>query len=306
MLDQCNRHSVFPIRVAAIDARKGQDYSRQDTGNNRNNNSIIGSSEDIIDEKVVKYSWDSTLNAKFDKKCLPNTSIAMTPSERACAASHVTVWNFVYNIFVKDSSPPPELSQFLRQLGQDSMSSGSKNYCRPLPSRETNDLIPKLWLNRPRPRYQCQPISETDRVAEIQANIDVLLRFNFYCEKFFLVLEDDAIFDPRGKSLRKSMTKHSKKLSKKSFMQRLKDIADKIPADFDICYLGYNGNVEKKSVKKIFVKPIYVWGLHAYLLSPKGAAKLLTQLPVSAPVDIFIANLIKNKKIEVIFDYMLF
>ena len=39
-----------------------------------------------------------------------------------------------------------------------------------------------------------------------------------------------------------------------------------------------------------FLVPRYFWGLHAYWLSPGGAAKLLRRLPVDCPVDVFVAR----------------
>ncbi len=44
----------------------------------------------------------------------------------------------------------------------------------------------------------------------------------------------------------------------------------------------------------------YAWHLHAYLLNRKGAEKLCGNdvLPIFAPADIFVASLMRSKKIQ--------
>lgn len=310
--NQCSEHGILPVRVAAIDARRGQvshSYSRDDSRNLYNNEA----SKDIVDNipvEVVTMTWDSTLNAKFDKKCMINTATPMTPSERACAASHVMTWKLIYEIFTKKCTPvSSELSNYLTSMSgsQPSLSLQSKSnrrqICKPLPTSRVYDAIPDIYLSLPRPQYQKKIVSAQERQAKVNSMSDLLAMRNLdggeYYSKFFLILEDDAVIDPHPKLKGKYVNPNSKKLIKKEFLQRLKDIEDKIPADFDICYLGYNGKSLQKTIKKTLVRPEYVWQLHAYVLSPKGAAKLLMHLPVSAPVDNFIAKLIFEKKLEV-------
>ena len=48
-----------------------------------------------------------------------------------------------------------------------------------------------------------------------------------------------------------------------------------------------------------FLRPNYLWHLHGYLLSVKGADALLRELPVVGPVDNFVATLIHEGKLEV-------
>jgi GR25 family glycosyltransferase involved in LPS biosynthesis len=41
---------------------------------------------------VISISWDTTLNARFDRNCPPNTALRMSAGEIGCAASHVALW----------------------------------------------------------------------------------------------------------------------------------------------------------------------------------------------------------------------
>ena len=41
---------------------------------------------------VISTCWDTTLNARFDRNCPPNTALRMSAGERGCAASHVALW----------------------------------------------------------------------------------------------------------------------------------------------------------------------------------------------------------------------
>lgn len=307
MLMNCSAHGILPSRVAAIDARRGQ-------------LAPLNVAEDVsepIPTEVVTRTWNSSLNAKFDKKCRINTVTPMTPSERACAASHIILWKLIYEIFTLRNCAPntDELNSYLNQstiTGDVTRKSASitssnidtrKRLFRPLPNSRVYNAIPNIWPSSPRPEYQIHLSSELEQQAQVQDLCDLLSLRHQSCldhfGKFFLILEDDAVIDPHPKIKGKYANPHIKKLIKKNFLQRVKEIEDKIPSDFDICYLGYSGKTFKRSVKKILVRPQYVWQLHAYLLSPKGAAKLLSKLPVSAPVDNFIATLIYERQLEV-------
>ena len=302
-------------------ARKGLYSPTQEGDHNTDASSLIP-------PEVVTMTWDSTLNATFDSKCFINVATPMTASERACAASHVMTWKLIYEIFAKNSpSASSELSIFLSSLSPSSSFSSSasssaaankdidrgkrnatgsskKISFKPIPTPHIYENIPKIWLSQPRPQYQKVIMGENERLAQINDVCNMLAlrnqssNFEYY-GKGFLILEDDAVIDPHPKLKGKSVHPISKKLIKKDLLRRVKEIEDKIPLDFDICYLGYTGKTFKKTVKKVLVRPQYVWQLHAYLLSPKGAAKLLMNLPVSAPVDNFIAKLIVDNKLEV-------
>jgi len=65
-----------------------------------------------------------------------------------------------------------------------------------------------------------------------------------------------------------------------------------LPADADLLYLGYSQAAEwRREVSPELVESEYVWTTVAYIVWPKGARKLLSNLPVSEPVDNWMAGL---------------
>jgi GR25 family glycosyltransferase involved in LPS biosynthesis len=54
--------------------------------------SAVDALNSIIPERDVALTWDTTLNSQFDSQCAAMHEVAMTASERACAASHLKVW----------------------------------------------------------------------------------------------------------------------------------------------------------------------------------------------------------------------
>jgi GR25 family glycosyltransferase involved in LPS biosynthesis len=95
---------------------------------------------------------------------------------------------------------------------------------------------------------------------------------------YTLVLEDDIIF-------RRSFS--SKFDRAWSELMRIRNSSD----DFDIVYLSYQEartGAKKIQVTKELFKPIRgLWQLSGYVLSKKGALKLLSLLPVYGPVDMW-------------------
>lgn len=98
-------------------------------------------------------------------------------------------------------------------------------------------------------------------------------------DDYALVLEDDICFKP-------SFSSHVERI-----WSELNGIynSDQL---FDILYLSYNQvdcGAEKTSVtKNIFRIFRGVWFLSGYVLSKRGASRLLSQLPVRGPVDLWI------------------
>jgi GR25 family glycosyltransferase involved in LPS biosynthesis len=182
MLKMARKAHLLLYRHAAVDGSKG------DRG---------------ISERDVALSWDSFVNAKFDEKCVASTSVTMSPSERACAASHLQLWR---------------------------------------------DF-------------------DSGKLCGLQAG-----RFD---SPIMLVFEDDA------------------KVKTENLAERVADILTELPSNFDICYLGciVPSNAKRIKWSSQLLVPEYAWQLHAYLLSRAGARKLLNQLPISAPVDNFVAEL---------------
>ena len=198
---------------------------------------------DFLDKVEIGTRWDSTLNSKFDTKCVVSHAIPLTPSERGCIASHIRVWKLISTITESSTSsvkesPDPDILR------------GIYEHCIPLRSKTTEDK--KKW--------------------------------------WYIVCEDDAAIISRN-------IVHN-------FQSSIRRILNALPNECDICYLGHatpSSGIERKSVNGLFLKPSYVWQMHAYMLTPLSAKKLLSYLPVNDPIDNFVARLINEGKIQVMF-----
>lgn len=232
--------------------------------------SEIGTSTEEISEDVVTTTWDSTLNARFDKATTISKALLMTPSERACAMSHVLAWKVAF---------------------YSSLWSGD-GVCKPL-LRESEARLaktPPIYLTSPR-----SFVSSTSDIPSDTAEIQMYMSLRSHSQwinGYFLVMEDDIeikLTQPGGGFG-----------DGKSFLVKLRELTQALPKDTDICYLGYilPKGAEVKRGKK-YIKPTYLWQLHAYLLSASGAKKLLSHLPVNAPVDNFVASLIHENMLTV-------
>lgn len=111
-----------------------------------------------------------------------------------------------------------------------------------------------------------------------------------------LALEDDVYL-----SFDRSAGKG--KMNGKTFTKRLASALEHAPSDFDVIYLGWSGwrggnfmawkpetEALSKESQKYLRKAEYVWTTVAYVISPKGAQKLLdVGVPLNQPVDNFMA-----------------
>ena len=216
----CAGIGAIPVRIDAFDGNIASAY---------------------IDKAEVGFRWDSTLNSKFDTKCVVSHAIPLTPSERGCIASHIHAWKLIAR-----TADSPMISS----CGSADWHIFEQIYghCLPLRSRECEDRG-KWW---------------------------------------YIICEDDAAIVSRN-------IVHN-------FQYSLRRIVEALPTDCDICYLGHiiaSAGIRKKSMYRLFLKPSYLWQMHAYMLTPNSAKRLLTHLPVNDPVDNFIARLIYEGKIEV-------
>merc|ERR1719469_1255170 len=92
-------------------------------------------------------------------------------------------------------------------------------------------------------------------------------------EQPLLVLEDDAA--PTAE-----------------FQEKLARALAALPSDAGLLYLGYSQAAEwRREVSPELVESEYVWTTVAYMVWPSCARKLLSQLPVSEPVDNWMAGL---------------
>src|SRR5258705_261276 len=80
-------------------------------------------------------------------------------------------------------------------------------------------------------------------------------------------------------------------VSKRNYLGYI-HIQEKGTAEFDILYLSYENvrtKIEKQEESDLLFKPLRgLWQLSGYILSKKGAQKLLKLLPVRGPVDLWI------------------
>lgn len=98
-----------------------------------------------------------------------------------------------------------------------------------------------------------------------------------------LILEDDAHFHP-------------------DFLKMFSHYWNKIPADAEIIFPGYCGpSFLENTVKNVVSAPVMC--LHGYIISAKGAKKLLDKLlPMDLPVDIEIVEYYKRHRGSYIFN----
>jgi len=70
----------------------------------------------------------------------------------------------------------------------------------------------------------------------------------------------------------------------------LTEILESLPKDYDIYLLGFI-DLEPKNITFLHEKVKSFVLLHSYIITPKGAQKLLENLPINAPVDTWLSNI---------------
>lgn len=70
----------------------------------------------------------------------------------------------------------------------------------------------------------------------------------------------------------------------------LKEILETLPKDYDIYLLGFI-DLEPMNVTSLHSKVKAFVLLHSYIITPKGAQKLLEQLPINMPVDTWLSSI---------------
>jgi hypothetical protein len=222
-----------------------------------------------IPESDVQLTWDSTVNSKFDARCAPNPAVIATASERACAASHLQTWRYI--------------------AGLCGIKTSQKKH-----SRATELALTSEVGKAPSP---VEIFSTLRGTPQGDASIRNKGLFSDYFpahgdeeEEFFVVLEDDVCFPQQSLvNLRAS----------------IRALIKSLPADADILYLG--GLLPKAAPEfhlqhkknAPFYTVNYVWTLQAYVLRRRAVEVLLSKLPISAPVDNFVAGLIYAGELKV-------
>jgi len=78
---------------------------------------------------------------------------------------------------------------------------------------------------------------------------------------------------------------------------RLDIIFDNLPEDFDIYLLGYIDINPVEEINQLHSRVYEFVLMHSYVISPKGARKLLKYLPIDMPLDTWVSKVAKNLKI---------
>ena len=269
--------------------------------------------------------WDSTLNSTFDEKCTINKNTPFTPSERACAASHLKVWRNIAKLreaFLRflpwSKIPSNDVPKGTISTSTSTISSSvlNKNSCGGesstphtphtshthdytlesisrecyLLSKKGGGYVPILPILQK--NDQNDDKKKKRKINDMQNHhinsVNDILNHNDN-DDWYLILEDDAELSPG--------------VSHDNLQHTLnKIIQQKLPRDFDICYLGHV--IPRNSSKTFFrggdiVKPNYAWCLHAYVLRGRAVDVLLKNLPINAPVDNFIGQLLFDEALEV-------
>ena len=223
---------------------------------------VDGSSQHImIPESLVLKKWDSALNATFDETCVSNPAIEMSLSERACAMSNVIVWQAIASMSSKQQN---DNDVIIMSVIHNSLNEFTKNHFG-------GSDVYNTWLQSIIFSHSLNDDSRSEA-------------------RYYLILEDDATI--------------SEKPSTAPFRAHIRQVIEALPHNCELCYLGYAVNWSKQvecdfADESIFFVPSYLWQLHGYLLTPAGARKLLSHLPINAPVDNFVARLVYEKKIKV-------
>lgn len=106
-----------------------------------------------------------------------------------------------------------------------------------------------------------------------------------------LILEDDVVFYPGTSE------------SQSAFVEAFASLTQALPLDWDLLYLGFCNCGPRKSIvssttlaaegRRVPIelfRPTYGFYTHAYALTRSAARQLLSLLPVSAPLDVWLAD----------------
>jgi GR25 family glycosyltransferase involved in LPS biosynthesis len=329
----CHQHRVVPLRVSAVDGLKLQMNS-----SDHHNHDLSSGCADNVPESDVSIVWNAILNSTFDGNCFPNEATPMTPSERACAASHLNVWRAIDNLrgtvlgITSQSSmiagPHGMLKSASVQRPTEHNAQISNAYAASAPGGSCDGIdVRKLlgcgprgesyydialesfvrshigggWapvdtekLNaKKRKKQKTESRGDMSSAHYSSAGKDSAAT-NSDTGDWYLICEDDAKFTTNASVIGQSFTATLTKI-----------IHDRVPADFDIVYLGCviprGATQYRVGSTKVVRKVSYAWMLHSYVLRGRAVPYLLSQLPISAPVDNFIAQLINEGSLNVRF-----
>ena len=247
---------------------------------------------DSIPESDVQLTWDSTLNNKFDPRCPVNARTVATPSERACAASHLRVWRAI--AAVRGTKVAKSKLRGLQSLLGTSSETPSEG------ALASPEVIYKDLLTLKSGGQQsvlsgpgAGGASSSDKKEITQTQMSVL-EDSLHPQEgldYFIVFEDDVCFPQQ---------------SLVDLRATIQSIMRVLPASVDILYLC---GVLPKACAEFKLRNIkgdpffsinYAWTLQAYVLRSRAVEVLLSKLPIFAPVDNFVASLIYHGELRVL------
>lgn len=247
----------------------GQGLASPTSGGSGAQDLIVRREDDYNDipETDVGLTWDSTVNAKFDARCVVNPAVIATASERACAASHLKTWRYIASLC------GIRTSQKFSRVGELAITSEVGK--APSPAEIFSTL---------------RGTPQGDALINHKGPFSEYFAAHGDDEEFFVVLEDDVCFPQQSLA---------------DLRANIRALVKALPADVDILYLG--GLLPKAAPefhlqhkkKEPFYTVNYVWTLQAYVLRRRAVEVLLSKLPICAPVDNFVAGLIYAGELKV-------
>eukprot|EP00549_Striatella_unipunctata_P015236 CAMPEP_0118701920 /NCGR_PEP_ID=MMETSP0800-20121206/17560_1 /TAXON_ID=210618 ORGANISM="Striatella unipunctata, Strain CCMP2910" /NCGR_SAMPLE_ID=MMETSP0800 /ASSEMBLY_ACC=CAM_ASM_000638 /LENGTH=397 /DNA_ID=CAMNT_0006602977 /DNA_START=90 /DNA_END=1283 /DNA_ORIENTATION=- len=279
------------------DDRDGDDEDDDRDGDDEDNFALDGAEleqdvvrvfgdNDVVRRKLVNVFWHPTDLRAFDesmeKIIVSNNGdekvAKMSPSEVACALSHIASWKgverhlegFLSSLLLSSKTGDNNINNKQRQ--QQAAAAATAACCYGV----YNSLESLQGLIRVAGFAQGPSLSSTTTT-----NVDDLPPV-----PVCMIVEDDAIFCER-------------------FSERLELLLRELPRDFHYCALGYSrpkrapmvsfststsgasasASGSGSSVSQLLAIPTCLWYATGYLLSLEGARYLQAQLPLKGPVD---------------------
>ena len=281
-LIQCKENFLTAIRCRAID---GKNISKEGVTERRN------CEDEIVSENDVAWTYSGHLLSKYDPTIIDNKKIPTTPSERACAASHINVWRAISN-FRKGTQKSNKTTLKSNLLLAD------KDVVLLDVLKET------VALSSMGSYYQ-----KFERFEEMQTSGGSnASRKVLQSQDWYVIFEDDAQIKKTNlvTSYKEYNDTDSKYRTLATFIDIL--IRDELPNDFDIFVLGCKHPVaskkdekKRKSKKKIddrIIQLHFFFQLHSYIITGNAIEKiLLNHLPVYGPIDAYLSELITQNKL---------
>jgi GR25 family glycosyltransferase involved in LPS biosynthesis len=303
----CEAHGVLPVRISAIDGLKVSQLEAKTAGSiaviaTTDDHGLKEATRELVSREDVTLVWDSTLNARFDRHCVISATTPMTDSERACAASHLHIWRMLSTLRMVIFEPLEKKSIAVQSNSSSSSSSSSST----VPISALSSVMQNMatvfgqswfaggWTTLSLPKF-------SPAVAGVLpgGRLDT---------DWYLIMEDDASFVTSGpgglraRPLGSNINTAPGDDFLSDFQQRVNELlCTFVPGDFDVFYLGYTKSTESKlvPVNKHVAAIDYVWMLHAYILRGRAINKLMNKLPINAPVDNFVAQLVYDGVLKV-------